>query len=366
MMYDVAIIGLGPAGATLARLLNNGLKVAAIDRKSLDGSENGFQKPCGGLLAPSAQKALVRLGLNLPSSLLVDPQIFAVKAMDILSGLTRFYQRYYLNINRHQFDLWLASLIPPSVKIFDRTECRKITPRPSGGYDLNFAEGDRSWTISARMLVGADGSGSLARRLLGSRPIRRYICIQETFPGHSRELYGCFFDERITDCYGWINNKNNQLVLGAALPLEKNPEQLKRPRERFEMAKEALRPFGYRLYGSPLSVEAALVSRPSSTHQIFSGAEGLFLVGEAAGLVSPTSLEGISYAISSASCLARVLNKPSANPQKDYRRALAPLKRKIALRLLKSPFMYQPFLRRLVMLSGLKSVSLESITQFDD
>ena len=175
MMYDVAIIGLGPAGATAARLLDRGLKIAAIDRKRLDGSPGGFQKPCGGLLAPAAQKALVKYGLNLPSSLLVDPQIFAVKTMDLHANLTRYYQRYFLNINRHKFDLWLCSLIPPSVKIFDRAECRRIMPRESGGFDLSFSQGDRKWTISAGRVIGPAGSASLARRFLVSPPKRRYI-----------------------------------------------------------------------------------------------------------------------------------------------------------------------------------------------
>ena len=40
--YDVAIIGLGPAGATAARLLDSRLRVIAIDQKQAAG---GFQKP---------------------------------------------------------------------------------------------------------------------------------------------------------------------------------------------------------------------------------------------------------------------------------------------------------------------------------
>lgn len=54
-MYDVAIVGLGPAGATLARLLDSSLSVAAIDRKSSE--DNSPRKPCGGLLAPDAQRS---------------------------------------------------------------------------------------------------------------------------------------------------------------------------------------------------------------------------------------------------------------------------------------------------------------------
>lgn len=353
--YDIAIVGLGPAGASLARLLGERFRIAAIDRKRLDGSPGGFRKCCGGLLAPSAQKALVEAGLNLPSSILVDPQIFAVKTMDLVSGLVRHYQRYYLNIDRHRFDLWLTSLIPSSVKIFDRAECRSIVANGEGGYDLTFAQSDRLWTISARWVVGADGSSSVVRRAIANTPIRRYICIQESFPGQRREPYGCFFDQRVTDCYGWINNKEGKLILGAALPLAKQPSAPK-PSQRFAALKEALVPFGYRFYGAPLFTEAALVSRPSSQRQILSGREGVFLLGEAAGLVSPSSLEGISYALSSASLLARVLLADPAKPQKAYRRSLRRLRLKIMGRHLKSPFMYQPLLRRMVMLSGLRSL----------
>ena len=43
-MYDIAIIGLGPAGAALARLLAGKYRVAAIDLKG----QGVFEKPCGG------------------------------------------------------------------------------------------------------------------------------------------------------------------------------------------------------------------------------------------------------------------------------------------------------------------------------
>ncbi len=80
-MYDVAIIGLGPAGSTLARLLETRYRVIAIDKKSA--GENGFQKPCGGLISGDAQKALASFDLTLPKDILVDPQIFAVKTIDL-------------------------------------------------------------------------------------------------------------------------------------------------------------------------------------------------------------------------------------------------------------------------------------------
>lgn len=349
-MYDIAIIGLGPAGSTLARFLDSSLKVVAFDRKRLDGSPGGFQKTCGGLLSPGAQRALVEAGLNLPSSVLVDPQIFAVKTIDVVSGLTRHYQRSFLNLDRHKFDLWLASLISPSVDVIDRADCRRIINRGSH-YEIVFFEGGREQILSARRVVGADGSGSLLRRTFIHTPICRYICIQEHYAGQPRELYGCFFDERLTDCYGWVNNKNGQHILGAALPL-------KNARARFEALKERLTPFGYRFYGAPLLVEAALVSRPSSLSQIVPGRQGLFLAGEAAGFVSPSSLEGISYALNTARLLSGVINRDQADPLKKYSNALWPLRLKIMGRMAKNPFIYQPQLRRMVMASGLRSLKI--------
>ena len=114
-MFDVIIIGLGPAGSTLARLLSGKQKVLCLDKKT-DASDS-FSKPCGGLLAPDAQKALARFDLTLPKSVLVDPQLFSVRTIDLASGLCRHYPRFYINMNRHRFDRWLISLIPNSVSV---------------------------------------------------------------------------------------------------------------------------------------------------------------------------------------------------------------------------------------------------------
>ena len=71
-----AIIGGGPAGATLARLLPRSMRCAVIYRSDLS-------KPCGGLLSEDAQLSLARYDITLPKDVLVDPQIFAVKTIDV-------------------------------------------------------------------------------------------------------------------------------------------------------------------------------------------------------------------------------------------------------------------------------------------
>ena len=73
-MYDIAIIGLGPAGATVSRLLSKKYKILALDRKN-----SNMAKCCGGLLSPDAQKILASFDLCLPKDVLVNPQIFSAR-----------------------------------------------------------------------------------------------------------------------------------------------------------------------------------------------------------------------------------------------------------------------------------------------
>lgn len=75
MAYDIIIIGAGPAGATLARLLDKRYKVMLLDKRNLiDGNSEGNSKCCGGLLAPDAQQMLGRLGFAVPIDVLVNPK----------------------------------------------------------------------------------------------------------------------------------------------------------------------------------------------------------------------------------------------------------------------------------------------------
>lgn len=76
--FDVAIIGLGPAGSALARQLSGKMRVLALDKKRQSGTE-GFTKPCGGLLAPDAQRSFIREGSRCRSTLSLIPKSLALK-----------------------------------------------------------------------------------------------------------------------------------------------------------------------------------------------------------------------------------------------------------------------------------------------
>ncbi len=349
-MKDVAIIGMGPAGATLARLLAGTHSVIAFDRKAADPATPGFRKPCGGLLAEDAQLSLSRQGLTLPKSVLADPQIFDVRTLDLCRNLERTYRRFYINMDRHKFDLWLKSLVPASVEVHHNATVRKIEHK-DGAWLVTYYENGEEKCVPAKYVVGADGAASKVRQTIAPKhKIRSYNAVQQWFHDESKNgMYACFFDERLSDCYGWAVSKDEKIVFGAAFP-PKNSKQA------YDILLERARAAGFN-FGEALATEACQVLRPEKLGDFVLGnADGAFLIGEAAGFISPSSLEGMSYALDSAEILAGTLIRGNGNLFADYKKSTLKLRLKLLSKILKNPFMYNPFLRSVVMKSGVAAI----------
>ena len=354
-MYDVAIIGAGPAGATLARLIGEKYRVLLVDKRQIIDAPEKFssRKCCGGLLAPDAQRMLSKLGLGLPKSVLQEPQLFVVRAIDLQQRLEGYYQRHYINIHRHKFDRWLLSLIPPGVDM--RLGCQlKSYTSEDNYFSLTLNQENKTYSEKTRILVGADGASSKVRAQSLTKHFfpEKYVAIQEWLEADSSLPYfSSFFDPQITDYYCWTIPKGDYIILGAALrPKEKTTEK-------FNLLKRKLRDQGFQ-FGRTAWREGAYILRPSRIQQLATGTKGIALLGEAAGWISPSSAEGLSYAFRSAVLLAEALRNTPHGFEKRYRQQTRGLRRNIFLKNLKSHFIFNPRLRKAVMRSGLQSMEI--------
>ena len=352
-MYDIAIIGAGPAGATLARLVGHRYRVLLVDKRPLDRPERAESaaKCCGGLLAPDAQRMLSKFGLGLPLAVLEEPQLFVVKAIDMNNGRERLYQRHYINMNRGRFDNWLVSLIPDAVEI--RTSCRMTSyTRETDRFSICMRHGGRRFTEQARVLVAAGGATSYVRSPSGkpAKKINAYIAVQEWVEStRHRPFFTSVFDTDVTDFYCWTIPKGQALIIGAALQTDGTA------REKFSLYKKKLQQYGFE-FGKVLRREGAVVIRPSGTGQLRTAEVGRAHIGEAGGWISPSSAEGLSYAFRSALCLAESLSAGLTGFEQRYTAAMKKLQRNIFLKTLKSRVIFNPALRAAVIRSGLQAV----------
>lgn len=355
-MYDVIIIGGGPAGATLARLIGEKMQVLLLDRRQLDRPPaSGFEKCCGGLLAPDAQEMLAKFGMGLPKEVLVGPQLFTVRTIDFVTGRERYYPRNYVNLDRELFDRWLVSLVPSQVDACWGAQYKGFV-RTGNRLQITYLLNGQVLNAQARLLVGADGAFSRVRAGLGHKGPGPdlYVAVQEWFKvQEAHPYYSAIFDPEVTDFYAWTIPKEDMLLVGAAIPSGQDVTA------RFALLKQKLSERGYDLSQS-LKKRGIHLFRPSSPGQICTGHEDIALIGEAAGWISPSSAEGISYAFRSALALARSLEPGISGAVSRYHRQTRGLRTNVLGKIIKSPAMYWPFLRRMAMGSGLLALDVSA------
>ena len=351
MDYDIIVTGAGPAAAAFARqAADTGKSILLID-----GQTEANRKPCGGLLAPDAQKLLAHFDFVLPKSVLVEPQIFSVKTMDLVTGQVRHYQRCYLNMDRYAFDRLLLRELPPSIRILPG-RCI-AAERKAGLYEVRVKTAEGEQRLQCRFLIGADGAGSLIRKTFFHRPVKQYVSIQQWFPRQEgtsiKPFYSCIFDAETSESCSWIIYKDDHILYGGAFA----PRHC---RASFERQKQRVSAFTGLSLEHPDRTEACLLNRPCKMRDFVTGSGGVFLIGEAAGFISPSSFEGISSAIRSGTLLAEAFRR-AGRPDEIaalYRRSTLPLRGKLLLKTKKRWFMYTPWVRRLILKSGLDSIQV--------
>lgn len=169
-LYDVVVIGSGPAGATTARIAaEQGLRVLLIDKKQ----ELGSPIQCSGAVSANA---LNEANVPLSDEYISTPVYGFVTYNAAGDAVTLDYRAYrdtplgYV-VDRRRFDRFLMTMAERAgVTVWLKCEALGYRPDPeSNTVTVNLIRFGRPITVQTRVIVGADGVQSQVGKWAGLR-----------------------------------------------------------------------------------------------------------------------------------------------------------------------------------------------------
>ncbi len=307
-MYDVAVIGAGPGGATTSRYLaKKGLKVCMIDKDTFP-----RDKPCGG---------------GFSEGLLDEFPYLRKRSDEFLKGVARVGVLHSPNrriVLKGSVDLALALRTDFDNVLFESAVeegaeplvgARAKSVRFHNDYSEVMLKGSES--IKAQVVIGADGVSSMVARETGLN--RRWpssmitACRVVEVPAKYNEIvdrytenlnYHFYVNLGGLPGYGWIFPKRDTINIGLGI-VGTHAQGLPRVFDAFvrHLKREKLL-----MQDADLSkAKGALV--PTGGPLSRSYVERCILLGDSVGMVSPITGGGIAYAMRAAKYATAVLTK---------------------------------------------------------
>ncbi len=302
--FDVIIVGAGPAGCSVANTLSG------YETLLLDWSKFPRDKPCGGLLVEECAESIKKFDIE--NKVLMYPKISCMRYVDWNNNLEYEEKRNLWNVNRRSFDYTLLKFSENKVQFSSETKFLNFEQNNSSVRVL-IEKNNKKFFLEAKYLIGADGASSSIRRKISTNNIPYYFVMQEWIRIKNIEPHVVYFiyDNEITDYYSWIIPKGKYTIIGSAIKKGDNTY------EKLQLLKKKIKD-NLNLSGIPLRKEGAIGLRPSNSTDVILGKDNVLLVGEAAGLISPSSGEGISFALESGERCAKAIIKNPDNPLNEY------------------------------------------------
>jgi len=332
--YDTVVVGAGPAGVWAAKEASARGSVLLVDASPVP-----RDKSCGGMLNEYAQSFLTPVG-SLPDSLVLHPRHVNFRYVDWDRGIRKPTGLRFINVDRRAFDVWLLDLLDDWVEVIAPCALETLT-QDANGVVATLRTPDATHEVTCANLVGADGARSAVRRTLGVGATATYVTLQDfvKLRGPLEPFFDCIYMRGIGDsyAYSYVVPKGGRAIVGSVFY-----PRTKRPHLKQDMALGILRETIPQL-GETISREASVALSVRSPHDVVPGVGRVLLAGEAGGFMSPTSGEGISYAMNTGRLAGlAIAGHDPADALEGYANATHDVRRNIARKLRWLPFMESP------------------------
>lgn len=288
--YTTVVAGSGPAGVLAAYHAADKGPVLLAEASSLP-----RYKSCGGMLHRHTLRTLKEYG-DIPEGIVLEPRTVRFRYHDWDRGVLKATTLELLNADRARFDEWLTTLLPPNVELVGDCAVRDLADA-NGSVAVGLRAGGEDISVKCDNLIGADGGRSQVRRSLGVANTATYVTLQDfvRLEGPIEPYFDCIYMRDIGDeyAYSYIVPKGDVVIVGSVYY-----PRTKRPWEKQDLTLDILRSAMPQL-GETVSREAAAALYLRSQADIVPGVGRVLLAGEAGGFMSPSSGEGISYAVNS-------------------------------------------------------------------